>query len=158
MVMKYRILTDVELKGLESEFAKYLVASNISSEEWIKVNKKEPLKAVEIVEHFSDSIFEDVLTRISYLEIVDSKEIKIFKTNEHNIELIAIKTVLDNDIDFKTIENFGKLLEERKEEIDIYKGAKKYNPDRNIELFNMTELGAEIADEKFWRMMNRVIK
>lgn len=156
--MKYRILTDVELKGLESEFAKYLVASNISSEEWVKVNKKEPLKAVEIVEHFSDSIFEDVLTRISYLEIVDSKEIKIFKTNELNIELIAIKTALDNDIDFKTIENFGKLLEEREEEIDIYKGVKKYSPDRNIELFNMTELGAEIADEKFWRMMNRIIK
>ena len=156
--MKYRILTDTELKALENEFAKFLVASDIGSEEWTELNKSKPEKAIEVVEHFSDSIFEDVLNRISYLELIDAKEIKIFKTNEKFIELIAIKTDPKNKIDFTKIENFGAFLDDNIDSIEIYKGKKNYTPSRNEELFKMTEAGAEIADEKFWRLMSKIIK
>lgn len=156
--MRYRLLTDVELKALEDEFAKFLVASDISSEEWVKLNNTNPIKAVEIVEHFSDSIFEDVLNRVTYLEKIESKEIKIFKANEESIQLIAMKTNQNNLIDFTKIENFGDFLEKNIENIDIYKGKKKYSPNRNQELFNITEAGASITDEKFWLLMSKIVK
>ena len=156
--MKYRILTDLELKALENEFAKFLVASDIGSDEWVELNKKKQVKALEIVESFSDSIFEDVLSRISYLEKIDSKEIKIFKTNKNNIELIAIKTHPNNNINFTEIENFALFLEENIAAIEIYKGQKKYKPNRNQELFKMTEAGAAVTDEKFWRLMSKLVK
>lgn len=156
--MKYRILTGTELKALEVEFAKFLVASDISSDEWVKTNKEDPIKAVEIVEHFSDSIFENSINRITNLEKIDAKEIRLFKTNKDNIELIAIKTSPDNDIDFTSIEDFGMFLDKNIDDIDIYKGQKRYSPNRNEELFNLTEAGTEIADEKFWNLMSKMVK
>ena len=62
--MKYRCLTDEELKELEQEFKHFLISNNVYTEEWEKLNKKKDKRVQELVELFSDVVLDKALKNI----------------------------------------------------------------------------------------------
>ena len=80
--MKYRCLSDEELKELEGEFKHFLISNNFYTEEWEELNKKKDKKVQELVEMFSDIVLDKALKNIRFLEHITQHDIKSFKCDE----------------------------------------------------------------------------
>jgi len=154
--MKYRILSDEELKNLEEDFKKFLVASDISSEEWIKINSDSPEKAKEFVELFSDLVLQKVYESVQFIEHRSKTDLKVFKFEKDNIELVALKAKSDK-VDFSTLESINDSLKHRSSQIEIFRGSKKYDGERELELFDMFKKGCVVSTEDFWNLLEKLI-
>ncbi|KXK38509.1 MAG: hypothetical protein J5I52_01545 [Saprospiraceae bacterium] len=89
--MKFRRLTDEELEGLSDEFIKFLIVNGVDANRWQQIKGDEPMKAISIIETFSDFIFEQSLSRIQFLEYSDFQSISVFKCDEDKIHLIRLE-------------------------------------------------------------------
>ncbi len=140
--MKYRCLTNEELKELEEEFKHFLITNNVYTEEWEELNNKKDEKVNHLVEMFSDIVLDKALRNIKYLEHVTPQDIKSFKCDEDKMTLIGIASKNQN-IDFTK-----DVLSEFKEELDIFKTTKPYNKEREMEVFELLQSGCSIIDEE----------
>lgn len=139
--MKYRCLTDGELKELEPEFKRFLITNDISSEEWESLNKNNDKKVMQLVELFSDIVMEKALKNIRYLKHTMSKGIQFFYFGSENIELIGIGS--EHEVDFLA-EDF----DPNQKGLEIFHTTKGYRKKREEEVFEMLEMGCSITDEK----------
>ena len=118
--MKYRILTDEELKELETEFKHFLISNDISSEEWEKTNNEDPYKAIHFVELFSDIVLEKALKNTKYLEHRSVSDLKVFKFEDDKAFLIALKAKPDAvQVDFSDPEKIQKSIVNYINQIEI---------------------------------------
>lgn len=154
--MKYRILSDEELKNLEEDFKKFLVASDISSEEWIKINSDSPEKAKEFVELFSDLVLQKVYESVKYIEHRSVTDLKVFNFEKDKIRLIGLKAKSDH-VDFSTPESINNSLKNKADDIEIFHGSKKYDSERETELFEMLQKGCVNSSESFWQKLEKLI-
>lgn len=145
--MKYRSLTDEELKELETEFKHFLITNNVYTEEWEELNKKNDKRVQELVEMFSDIVLEKALKNIQYLEHITTNDIKAFGCFENEMVLIGI-TSLNTQLDFtkNTLADF-------KDELNIFKTSKSYSNERELEIFQLLESGCSIIDEERFKKL-----
>lgn len=139
--MKYRCLTDEELKELETEFKHFLITNHIYDEEWRKLNAGNDPKVMQLIEIFSDIVMDKALKNVRYLEHVTSTDIKAFQCNDKEMLMIGIAATTDT-IDF-TKHN----LNDFKEHLSIFKTSKPYYKEREEEVFRLLESGCSIIDE-----------
>ena len=139
--MKYRSLTDAELKELEEEFKHFLITNNVYTEEWEMLNKKQDPRVQELVTLFSDIVLDKALKSIKYLEHITPQDIKSFKCEADKMVLIGIASKNQN-IDFTkdVLSNF-------KDELDIFKTTKPYQKERELEVFDLLQSGCSIITE-----------
>ena len=76
--MKFRRLTNEELKPLEKKFIQFLVTNTITGEDWAKMKERRPEQALGLVDIFSDLMFEETLKKIQYLKQATTNELRIF--------------------------------------------------------------------------------
>jgi hypothetical protein len=146
--MKYRMLTVAELETLKDDFIKFLVVNGIDAAEWQRIKGDEPIRAVKMLEQFSDFVLDQSLSKIEYLEYLDKIGIKVFKLDNEEIHLIGI----DSDIVVLDENALLKVLEENPSHFNIYTSSKKYFPDRQTEVFKMLQSGAQIIKKERWEM------
>jgi hypothetical protein len=139
--MKYRCLSDEELKELESEFKHFLITNNVYTEEWEELNKKKDKKVQELVEMFSDIVLDKALKNIRFLEHITPKDIKSFKCDDEQMTLIGIVSK-NKEIDFTK-----NALSDFKDDLDIFKTTKPYHKERELEVFELLSSGCSIIDE-----------
>ena len=147
--MKYRILSDSELKELETEFIQFLVANGIDDAEWKKINNNDPDKAIEFVETFSDVVFEKAFNKVQFLEHLEPTSIKVFMFGSDKIYLISIDSK-HPDIDFRDKDVLTALATnflEYKDHLTIYKTNKAITENRELEIFKMLKDGCLVIDE-----------
>lgn len=140
--MKYRRLSDDELKELEQEFKQFLIANAIYDDEWKSINQDNPDKALELVEMFSDMVMEKALKNIKYLEHVSKNSLNAFHCTDKEIELIGV-TTNDEKVDFNE-DTFNKF----KHKLNIFKTNKPYYKSREEEVFELLETGCSIITEE----------
>jgi len=140
--MKYRCLSDNELKELEQEFKHFLISNNVYTEEWEALNQKKDKKVQELVEMFSDIVLDKALKNIRFLEHLTSNDIKSFKCDDDKMTLIGV-TSKNKNIDFTK-----DVLSKFANELDIFKTDKKYHQQRELEVFELLESGCTIIDEE----------
>ena len=145
--MKYRCLSDEELKELEEEFKHFLITNNVYTEEWVELNKNKDKRVQELVELFSDVVLDKALKNIEYLEHITSQDIKSFKCDENQMTLIGI-TSRNVAIDFTK-----DILSECKDELDIFKTNKPYFKQRELEVFELLQSGCSIIDEERFKKL-----
>lgn len=145
--MKYRCLTDDELKELETEFKHFLITNNVYTEEWEELNKKNDKKVQELVEMFSDIVLDKALKNVKFLEHVTKNDIKAFMCDENEMTLIGITTT-NSDIDF-----MNHTPEEFAADLNIFKTTKAYFKEREIEVFELMESGCSIIDEERFKKL-----
>jgi hypothetical protein len=139
--MKYRCLTDTELKELETEFKHFLITNNVYTEEWEKLNKNNDKKVVELIELFSDVVLDKALKNIRFLEHINSSDIKAFKCDEQEMTLIGV-TSKNKTIDFTKA-----VLADYADDLSIFKTRKPYFKQRELEVFDLLQSGCSIIDD-----------
>jgi hypothetical protein len=145
--MKYRVLTKEELLELEEDFKHFLIANGIYDDEWVKINKEDQKKAVELVGLFSDVVFDKALKNIKFLEHITKEGINAFFFTDKEVILIGI-TSANKEIDFTrdTIDKF-------KNELNIFRTTKPYFKNREKEIFDLLETGASIINEERFKKL-----
>jgi len=147
--MKYRILSDTELKELEKEFIQFLVANGIDDGEWKRINNNEPDKAIELVEIFSDVVFEKAFKKVQFLEHVSPNSIKVFMFGSDKIYLIGIDSThpeidfRDRDVLTALASNYG----DYKDKLHLYRTDKVITDNREAEIFKLMKEGCLVIDE-----------
>jgi len=140
--VKFRLLEEKELKELEKEFIDYLVLNGITADDWIQIKENEPKRASQITDYFSDVVFESIFRKAQYLQYTSKIELKAFQCLEDKMVLVGLKTSTNSGVDFNDLETLKKNIGK----VDVYTTEKKYDKQREIELFEMTEKGCVISD------------
>jgi hypothetical protein len=124
--MKYtRIPTD-ELEKLEEEFVNFLVMNGIIADDWVAIKENEPLNADEIINQFSEVVWESILRSTKYLNKVEEESAYYFKCDTDKIYLIKVDKTEAAAEQFST--------------------SKEYNKTRELELFEMLQSGCTISE------------
>jgi hypothetical protein len=154
--MKYRYLTDEELKLLEKDFVQFLIANGIDNDEWVRINKENKENALKIVGLFSDVVMEKALGNISYLEHRSPKSLKLFHCKKETISLIGLDIDEESSLDFTVKDSAENALDAGTDSIKSYKTSKEYAGSREEEIFKMMEAGCYIVDGKFYNSLNHL--
>ncbi|MDO9276030.1 MAG: DUF6495 family protein [Lutibacter sp.] len=155
--MKYRELTREQFLALNKEFAIFLASQQIDVKEWEKIKKEKPLIAEEELGIFSDVVWEDVLSKTEYLEHISENHINLFKCEADNIVRIYIKLKNKNKSFLKTEDFQWFLKNPLAEDFEYFKAKKKYTKPRNIELFELIEMGSQISKGALFTSINQLI-
>lgn len=138
-MIKYRRLTDEELEEMRDEFIQFLVANGIDAKDWEKMKGKHEKEADSWINAFSTTVLQKILEKIEYLEHRTPTHLKLFRCAKEAMELIALSS---QNFDFTVVNELPRDLSG----IEICKAQKKYNSDRELELFQMTEQGCKVVD------------
>lgn len=154
--MKYRQLTKEQLESLHEEFARFLASQNIDANEWKTIKEEKPNVAEEEINVFSDVVWDDVLTRTNYVEHFSKTSANLFKCDETEIHRIAIKVTWD--IDLLEQKGFEWLMQNPMDNsVEIFRGSKPYNSERNLEIFYLIEKGSTISKGEIFEYFNQLI-
>lgn len=156
-MVKYRRLSDEELKELEPELKQFLITNAIYDEEWVKINKNDPEKALSLVDKFSDLVLEKSLEEIKYLVHSSSDSLKLFWYRKNTATLIGLDCS-SSTIDFNSKE-WMLDVPECIDEIKWYKQEKKVSvASRSKEIYQLINAGAEVASEQFFKLVHDLVE
>ena len=147
--MKYRRLKKEELEPLAEDFAIFLASNSIDKNDWDTLKSKKPEQAAEILDVFSDMVFEKALKSARYLERISQTEIQCYLFQENQAHMISIRSLSDDEKNFMTHElgNFAK------DEIEITQGVKKFSTPREKEMYAILQTGAELSDGALYQQL-----
>ena len=77
--MKYRQLTKEQLESLHKEFAQFLATQKIDAVQWQKMKSENSSLVEEELNLFSDMVWDDVLSKVEYLEHFSDNSVNFFK-------------------------------------------------------------------------------
>lgn len=154
--MKYRQLTKEQFESLHHEFARFLASQSIDVKEWNQLKKEKPHVAEEEMNVFSDVVWDDVLNRTNYVEHFSKTSANFFKCDKTEIHRIAIK--VDWDINLLEQKGFEWLMKNPMDNsVEIFRGSKPYNSERNTEIFDLIEKGSTISKGEIYEYFNQLI-
>lgn len=155
--MKYRMLTDDELKYLESDLIAFLIVNGVHADEWKKINEDYPEKARDLVAIFSDQVFDVIYEKIQFVEHRSPDSCLVFAFYEEEQELIAIQRKHGSNIDLSSVDGIHDSLKNHLGDLEFFTSKKKYTRDRNLEKHQLLENGAAISDQQFWDSLKQLI-
>jgi hypothetical protein len=132
--MKYERISNIELEKMEKEFIDFLVVNGITASDWVSIKENEPLTADEIINQFSDVVWESILRSTKYLDKIENDISYFFKCDTEEISLILIDKLNKNK---KTT-------------------TKKYSKTREQEMFDMILSGCVISDGKNFKELYEI--
>jgi hypothetical protein len=155
--MKYIRLTKEQFEELHEEFARFLATQSITAEEWKDIKEKKPEVAEAELDVFSDMVWEGILTNAEYLEKIDDQQLYLFKIEETEMKLIAVK-VNDTSRDITTDEGFQWLLKNYlNEEVDFYEASQAFSEDKNGDIFNLLKMGSVISKGEWYAYFHQLL-
>ena len=153
--MKYRQLTKEQFESLHKEFAQFLATQKIDADQWTALKSENSPIVKEELELFSDMVWDDVLTKVEYLEHFSNTSVNFFKCEKEAVYRIVVK--IDKDIDLHSEEGYKWLLQNPNDDaVDYLKGSKQYSKERNEEIFELIEKGSQIARGELYEYFNRL--
>jgi hypothetical protein len=156
--MKYRQLTKEQLSELHLDFSKFLATQQIDAKEWNLIKNEKPEMAEEELNIFSDVVWEDVLNKTEFLEHISENHINLFKTNSTEIIRIYIK-LNDSKKSFLNSEDFKWFVQNPlNDKIEYFNAVKKYDNNRNTELFKLIEMGSVISKGELYTSISQLIQ
>lgn len=155
--MKYQQLTKEQFLELHKEFAEFLATQQIDVKEWNKIKIENPSTAEEELNIFSDVVWEDVLTKTEYLDHISENHINLFKCESDVMVRIFIKLNNTQKSFLKTEDFQGFLKNPLGEDFDYFKAEKKYTKERNLELFELIEMGSQISNGELFSAINQLV-
>ena len=155
--MKYKRLENNELKELEKEFIHFLASAQITGLDWEKMKIKEAEKAEELINVFSDLVYEKVMNKIMYLEYRDNRSLNIFHFMNDKIVLIGLRVKDNNMMDLFADNVFEQWNQSSANAVNIIKTEKGYSKDRGLEAFELIQTGCFITDDKLFKVINGML-
>jgi hypothetical protein len=156
--MKYKRLTTEELKELEPEFVHFLAAAQITGPDWDKMKKNKPSQAEELIEVFSEMVYEKVLGKIKFLEYREKKTLNIFDCGETQITLVGLRVHEHSDLDLTSPDIFTQWNESHSNAVTVIKTERNYQKERGLEVFELLQNGCYITDDHLFTILKGMIK
>ncbi len=154
---KYRLLTNEELIEFKQEFVNYLVINGITAEEWKKILSEDNGKAQNIIDLFSDVVFEKILRKVNFVLKQGKKEIVAFHCMEETIEMCGLVAGENIDVDFTDPEEISLLIAKPIAGLEIIHAEKAYTKVREVEIFELTLNGGLISDGNVYNALKALI-
>jgi len=143
--MKYIRLTKEQLEELHQEFINFLATQSITGKEWQQIKQTQPKVAEQELDVFSDLIWEGALDRAKYLLNSSPQQLFMFKMEQDQIKLILVKTTAPMDL--TTADGLTWLQTNiLSNHVELFTAAKEYSEDRNKDIFELIQQGAEISE------------
>ena len=155
--MKYKQLAKEQFEALHEEFSKFLATQQIDVNEWDEIKKHKPDVAEDELNLFSDLVWENVLSKTNYLEHFSKKNINLFKCENKEISRIVVQIAKPN-FDFFDDNDYQWFINNTNDSaIQFFKGVKKYDQERSLELFDLIQKGSVISDGKLYENIYKLI-
>jgi hypothetical protein len=155
--MKYKRLTTEELKELQPEFVHFLAAAQITGPDWDKIKRNEPSKAEELIEVFSDMVYDKVMRKIKFLEYREKKTLNIFHCTDEGITLVGIRVHEHSSLDLTADNVFTQWTESNNRAVNVIKTERPYAKEREVEVFELLQSGCLITDERLFNVLKGMI-
>ena len=155
--MKYKRLTVEELQQLEKEFVHFLSSAQITAQDWEKMKMNEPGKAEELIDVFSDLVYDKVMGKMNYLEYRDKKTLNIFHCSEEKITLIGVRVKEHSRLDLTAPDVFAQWNDDHAGSVDVIKTEKKYVNERGVEVFELLQTGCLITDDRLFNLLAEML-
>jgi len=152
--MKYRILSWEELQELEKEFVEFLAANGIDGQLWKKIKEEEPEKVDRFIELFSDVIFEANMRKVKFLEMRSQHDLVCFQCLDNELVAVGMKDPQKRtEVDFRDTDFIARSSTNPPRGLEVYTTNHKYEKQREVELFDLTQKGAVITDNKLFNSL-----
>jgi hypothetical protein len=155
--MKYKRLTYEELQALEKEFINFLASAQITAQDWEKMKKNEIEKAEELIDVFSDVVYDKVMSKIKFLEYRDKKTLNIFNCADDKIILVGLRVKENSTLDLTAPDVFTLWNSTNTNAVNIIKTEKNYIKERGIEIFELLQTGCLISDDRLFNLLNETM-
>lgn len=154
--MKFKILSKEDLLHLEEELKHFLISNGVSNEEWIEMNESNPDQAIDLVEVFSDIVYQKVFENLKFVEHQSEKSLLVFKCGKEKIELIGLNVKEGKPGDLSTPEKIQTTLMDHASSLELFRSSKPYSKEREVEVFEMVESGCVNSHEAFWMQLEKL--
>jgi len=154
---KYRVLSIAELEEMEKEFIDYLVLNGIVANDWQKLKKSKPKNAEEIIELFSDVVFETIMRKTHYLEKRGEKEIRVLQCLKDKFVLVGINASKIDNADLTNPDYLRQAVHFPPSGLEVFTSEIKYEKLRELEIFEMTQQGYSISNGDLFKTICLVI-
>ncbi|HSZ71234.1 MAG TPA: DUF6495 family protein [Cytophagaceae bacterium] len=152
--MKYKRLSNEELQELEPEFVNFLAANQITAPEWIEMKTTNMGRVNELIDVFSDMVFDKVLKKITYVEHLTRQDWMVFHCKKEGLHMVGIQLSDETGLDL-TDPDFFTQWEHVPDStgITLYSKEQSYAEERKKVIFQLMESGCTIADEKTFNLL-----
>ena len=154
---KYRVLSIAELEEMEKEFIDYLVLNGIAANDWQKLKKSKPKNAEEIIELFSDVVFETIMRKTHYLEKRGEKEMRVLQCLNDKFVLVGINASKIDNADLTNPDYLRQAVHFPPSGLEVFTSEIKYEKLRELEIFEMTQQGYSISNGDLFKTICLVI-
>lgn len=155
--MKYKRLTVEELQHLEKEFVHFLSSAQITAQDWEKMKKNESEKAEELIDVFSDLVYDKVMSKMKHLEYRDEKTLNIFNCLEDKIVLIGLRVKEHSQLDLTAPDVFTQWNENTASAVNVIKTERGYVKERGVEVFELLQTGCLITDDRLFNLLTEMV-
>ncbi len=155
--MKYKRLTTEELQQLEKEFVNFLASAQITGPDWEKMKKNEVEKAEELIDVFSDVVYDKVMSKIKFVDYRDEKTLNIFNCTEDKIILIGLRVKEHSSLDLTAADVFTQWNDNNTSAVNVIRSEKKYMKERGMEVFELLQNGCLITDDRLFNLLNGML-
>lgn len=150
---KYRLLSLQELQELEKEFINFLILNGIDAHDWLRIKNEDIASAENMIEQFSDMVFERIMSKVDFLEFREEKEIKIFQCLRDKMVLVAMIAPSSDEVNFTDSAFIQTAAQNPPGSLKVYTLVKPYSKQREVELFEMINSGCTITDGKLFKTL-----
>ena len=153
-LLKYRRLTKEELEPLAEDFAIFLASNSIDKKMWDELKSTQKEDAEQLLDVFSDMVFEKALASAKYLERIADTELQCYYFLPKSAHLVSLRYTGQDTFSFFDTNAFQQIPELLKSDaLEIIQGTKTYKRQREEEMFPVLNTGATIARGELYRTL-----
>lgn len=155
--MKYQRLSNTELENLKEDFIRFLASQGIDADAWQKMKAEQLSTAEEIIDVYSDLVYEQALSKCHYIEHISAKEFKTIHFDDAKAHVIGLRVSAEADIDL-TSPSFQKVVEQGLQagQIEVFEATKTHEKLREQEMFTWIQQGAYMANDAWYTQMKKL--
>ena len=148
--MKYTRLSKDQFESLHEEFTFFLASQSIDKKQWDQIKNLDHKLTDELLDLFSDMIWDQSLDKIIYLENRSDHHLFLFKCEGIQINLILIR--VEKNCPSLMQKGYMKwlaknLLDPR---VTIFQSSRSFKETSKEEKFNLMRNGATVTDGKIY--------
>ena len=110
-------------------------------------------KADELIDVFSDMVYDKVLKKIKFLEFRDAKTLNIFNCTDEKIKLLGLRVNESSTLDLTAPDVLSKWNESNAGNVTVVRTEKKYIKEREVEMFELLQTGCLITDDRLYNLL-----
>lgn len=151
--MRFQRLPESDLQELEQDFIHFLASASITAQDWVNMKEQETDKANELIEVFSDIVYEKVFKNMRYLDHRTPTSLKVFFLDQEKIFMNGIEVDESSGIDLTKDDFLKELSKGNTSGLNVFSQEKAYQGNREEEIFRMMQNGCHRIEPRFYTLI-----